>query len=51
MQGQWVGRGPTLQARLGGRGRIAKDLEAVNELIEVSDSEGSVSKLEQKGED
>lgn len=33
MQGQGVGRGPTLQARLRGRGRIVKDLEAVNEFF------------------
>lgn len=51
MQGQWVGRGPMLWATLGGRGRTAQDLEAWNELIQVSGSEAYVSNLGQKGED
>lgn len=40
-----------LWATPGGRGRTAQGLEAWNELIQVSGSEGCVSNLDQKGED
>lgn len=40
---------PHCGGRLGGRGRTAKGLEDANEFIQVRDSEGSMTNLEQKG--
>lgn len=48
MQGQWAGREPMVWTTLGGRGRTAQDLEAWNELIQVSGSEGCVSNFTKK---